>query len=279
MKAKAILAFWSANAVLASAAWAQSINPQGLYFHAFTGTVSGSEWATWGPLGSPGRYEFSDLRSSGAYAASFAFDNSFALDGNIGFGQFSDADHAHIDFNFGGGTFFNSDIVRAPYTDDQFPVFFTGAVGGDAGLSGQWFAQIRDVNPATGASGAVLGTNVDVTVSGTTVRIDVPGGTFYQGVWLSESQAGFRVIDRVTPNPAYRTFPGSATNVNLNMLGDLRLTGADSMTFAVFFETRSSLGFRVQTMKYMELSRVPSPCTSVAAVPLAVVALRRRRGV
>ncbi len=278
MKTGTILAFWSASAVAVSAASAQSINPHGLYFHTFTGSTSGSEWSTWGPLGAPNRHEFADLRSSGAYPATFAPNNSFTLDGGVGAGAFSDADHAHINFNFGGGTVFNSNMVRAPYTDDQFPVFLTSTVTGDAALSGQWFAQIRDVNPATGATSAVLGTNVDVLVSGTTVRIDLPGGTFYQGVWMSESQAGFRVIDRIAPNPAYRTFPGSATNLNLNMVGDLRLTSPDSMTLAVFFETRAGLGNQVQTMKYLELSKVPTPGTTGALlISVGIAATRRRR--
>lgn len=277
MKPATILALWSVHAAVV-AAGAQSINPRGLYFHTFTGSVSGSEWSTWAPLGGAGRHLFADLRNSGAYGATFAANNSFRLDGNVGRGSFSDANHAHIDFNFGGGTVFNSNMVRAPHTDDQFPVVFTGAVAGDATLSGAWFAQIHDVNPATGASGAVLGTTIDVQVTGTTVRLSLPDGTFYQGVWLSDSQAGFRVIDTTPANAAYRTFPGSATNLSLNMVGDLRLTGPTSMNLAVFFETRGGLGSQVQTMKHLELTRVPAPGVGGGLLLIAgLAALHRRR--
>ncbi len=256
---------------------AQSVNPRGLYFHTFTGAATGSEWATWGQTLTPGRYEFSDLRNGGTYRGTFAPSNSFVFDGGVGAGSFSSANDATIHFNFGGGVVFDSVLKRAPYTDDRFPVFYSTPVTGDTGLTGAWFAEIRNVNPRTGATESVIGSAVEVLVSGNTIRLTREGGTFYQGVWFSGEQAGFRVIDRFTPAAAYRTFPGSATSVPLNTVGDLRVTGANSMTFAVFHETLGALGSQVQTMQYMELTRVPAPWSVVAPLVWTAAHMARRR--
>ncbi len=257
-------------------ACAQTVDPRGLFFHSFTGSATGSEWSTWGALGPAGRYEFSDLRNGGTYPATFAMDDSFVLDSGVGAGAFSSRDRAVIDFDFGGGTVFHSELMRAPYTDEEFPVFAAVPVLGNAALDGEWAAQFHNVNPRTGVTESVIGTAVTVDVEGSTIRLTGAGGAFYQGVWRSDGQAGFRVIDRLTPDPRYRTFPGSATSVDLNMLGDLRVNGINSMTLTLFFETRGELGTQVQTMQYVELSRVPGP-GALGVGALGVLGMTRRR--
>jgi len=258
-------------------AGAETIDPRGLFFHAFTGSAAGSEWATWGALGPPDRYEFSDLRSSGAYQATFAEGGSFTLDGGSGAGSFSDQDHGVIDFTLGPGTNFHSVLTRAPYTDAGFPVFFTSAVTGDASLAGSWDATVRLVNPATGAIESSSAASFGVTVTGTTVRFTNAAGAYYQGVWMGGSRAGFRVIDRVPADAKYRTFPGSATSINQNMLGELRVGGANAMTLTLFFETRRPFPQQTQTMQVIELTRAPAPGAPSAVLGAGALALRRRR--
>lgn len=267
----------AAMGVLVAAAGAGEPSPyRGLYFHEFTGTFNGSEWSTWGPIEGDGRLEFSDLTADGSFPATVAGDGTFTLDNGNGTGAFTSDDEAFIDFTLPGFTF-HSTMTRAAYTDADFPVFFTEAVAGDGALTGAWRARVLDVDPRTGKTLDERTETVDVSVSGTTVRVAEADGSFVQGVWMSGTQAGFRFIQPTPRDEKYRSFPGSDLSENLNMVGDLRVLEDGSMTLAVFFQTRTPIGTQVQTMRYYELTRVPAPGTASVMGVVGLVATRRRR--
>lgn len=255
--------------------------PRGLYFHTFTGSFNGTEWSTWGdiPPGDPaaGRFEFSDLTNEGTFPGTIAQDGTFVLDRGQGRGAFTSEDEATIDFTISGGFNFRSELRRAPRTDDRFPVFFTGGVEGDAALGGEWRAVVSDIDVRTGET---LSEDVEtwtVGVNGTTIRLTDAAGDFFQGVWLADGQAGFRVIDRLTPDPRYRSFPGSSTSVNQNLVGEVRVLDENTVTAALFFQTRAPIGRQEQSMRFIELTRVPAPGTVGLLAAGLLPSVRRRR--
>lgn len=229
---------------------------EGLYFHSFTGSVEGTELATWGVT--EGSFVFSDLTAAGAYAASFAPDGSFVFERGVGSGAFVDDSTAAIDFAFGGGLHFHSEIRRAPYTDARFPVYFTTAVAGDPSLAGAWDAEIRDVDPATGDTLGEAHEEVSIEVSGTTVRLTLPGETYYRATWIAADQAALRVITPTPSRAAYRTFPGCATSSPLDVLGDLRVRPDGAIEMTLCFQTHDALGAQQQTMQHLTMTRAPA---------------------
>ncbi len=241
------------------AARADAPNPPGVYFHVFTGTLAGSEWSTWGDLGSQGRYEFSDLPTDGTYPATVNPDGTFVFDGGVGSGAFHPDGTASMDFQFGAFTHFHSEIRRAPFTDETFPVFLDTPVAGDTTLSGPWAGTICAVDPATGATLDESTGEVFITVFGTTVRIDLPDGSYFQAAWAAVDHAGLRVIAPEPSDPRYRTFPGNSTNTNRNVVGEVRVLGPDDMAATICLQTRAPFGQQVQTMQRLELTRTPAP--------------------
>lgn len=250
-----------------------SVAPQGLYFHSFTGSVSGSEWATWAPRPGANAYEFSDLSSGGTYQATVTPEGAITFAAGRGSGTFHDENRATMDFTLGGGLVFHSEIVRAPLTDERFPVLFTGAVAGDDSRTGEWHAVIRSVDRITGETLEERSEPVSVASVDSTVRLTLLDGTFFQGVWVAGDQASFRVIEPSARLTRYRTIPGSETSVDLDMVGEVRITGANSMSAVLAFQTRTPLGAQIQTLTHISLSRVPAPG---AAIPLATLVLASR---
>lgn len=262
-------AFWNA-------AQAGVLHPQGLYYHAFTGSVDGSEWTTVGSLPGNNRYEIADFPAHGVYPGTITDEGQLILDNGRGTGLFRPDNTASIDFTLGQNTNFHSELRRAPHTDERFPVFMTEARSGDSALGGVWQAHTSAIDPVTGDTLIAFDQSVTITIDATTVRVTAADGSYHQGVWLADDQAGFRVI---TPNPSltrYRSFPGSATSATLNMVGELRVQDENHMTVALFFQSRSGLGTQVQSMQFMELTRVPNPAT-LALPALALATARRRR--
>lgn len=268
-----LAAFWSSAAGTPARA---SVTPPGLYFHSFTGSATGSEWSTWGALEGEGRYEFSDLSAAGHYPATVTPEGGITLDHGRGTGMFRKDGSGTIDFTLGPNATFHSEFHRAPRTDERFPVFYTGAVFGQGGLTGAWSARVSTLDPDTGAVLTEGDETVHLLVQSTTVRLTTPGEAYYQGVWLADDQAGFRVVSPRPSDPRYRTFPGSATSETLDMVGDLRVTDADHVTVLLFFQSRAGLGHQVQTVRVYELSRVPAP-GSAALLGAGVLTLARRR--
>lgn len=267
-------------AIIASATATPALadyEPAGLYFHTFQGTFNGSEWSTFGAIPGRGRYEFSDLTTEGTFPLTYRSDDTFTLDNSQGTGSFSDPNTGEIDFTITGGFNFHSELRRAPYTDIRFPTFYTGAFEGDDQYDGEWSATVRDVDPLTGATLSERSETVAVDVDGETIRITLADGSYHQAAWLSGDQAGFRVIGRPIADPDYQNFPGSMTSENLDLVGDLRISDADTIAVSLFFQTRAPLGSQVQTMTYLELSRIPSPAGAALLGIAALAPTRRRR--
>jgi hypothetical protein len=231
----------------------------GLYHHVFSGSVNGTELSTWGPGPMEGTYELSDVSAMGNYVASFEPDGSFVFGGGVGSGAFAEDGSAQMDFAFGGGARFHSEMRRLPYTDARFPVFFGASVAGDASLTGRWIALLSDVDPRTGDTLSEASVEVDVAVAGSTVRLTLPDATYHQASWVATDQAALRVVSPPPTNPAYRTFPGCETSAPLDALGDLRVLADGSLTMTLAFQTRAALGRQVQTMQRMTLRRLERP--------------------
>ncbi|MEM7754487.1 MAG: hypothetical protein AAF297_02510 [Planctomycetota bacterium] len=265
-----------AAALTPVAAQAQTTNPAGLYYHTFTGAIDATEWSTWGALPGENRYEFADIPAVGVYPSTHNPDGSFTFDGGIGQGAFRPDGSASMNFDFGGGVRFQSEIRRAPYTDEHFPVFRESPVPGDRELAGEWTARILDVDPATGDTIEASTGQARVLVASSVVRVILPDGDFYQATWISDDQAAMRVIQAAS-DPDYATFPGSATNVGQNVVGELRVAGPNAMTLTAFRQTIAPLGSQIQTMRYIELTRVPAPGALAPLALASLIAVRRRR--
>ena len=251
--------------------------PSGLYFHQFEGSFDGTEWSTWGQRPSDNRYEFSDLTSAGTFSGTIAENGTIQLDNAQGTGAFTSDDEAFIDFTISGGFNFHSEMRRAPHTDDRFPVFMRDSQQGDTALSGQWEAHISVVDPWSGNVLETSSEQFEVLIEDDTIRLTDESGTFYQGVWFEDDQAGFRVIHPRARIPRYRTFEGSETNLDRDIIADLRLLDDGSMTFALFDQTRVPVGSQEQQMRYIELTRVPSPSAMIVLATGGLVITRRRR--
>lgn len=250
--------------------------PNGLYFHAFTGAATGTEWSTWGPLNNPGRWEFADLTAGGAYSASITDTGAVTLDFGRGTGQMNSDGTGTLDFTLGGGVNFHSDLRRAPYTDDRFPVFASAFVAGDAALSGAWSARVLEVDPATGSTLHEFFDTASLEVAGAAIRITYSTGEFHQGAWVSADQAAFRVIEPNPAHPRYRSFAGSATSLDMDMLADLRVVDADHLTFVLAAQSRTPFPGQHQLLTYAEFTRIPAPASICSLGAAAVVARRRR---
>ena len=254
------------------------LTPQGLYFHTFTGSVTGSEWSTWGPRPGVNRYEFSDLTSSGTYPGTITPTGAITLAAGQGTGTFHDQDSATINFTLSGGLTFHSEITRAPFTDARFPVFFTGAIAGDDTISGTWRAVVQDIDPATGATLEERSEPVDVSSTGSILRVTLADGTFFQGVWVASDQASFRVIEPNARLPRYRTIPGCETSASQDLVGEVRIIDESTMTATLALQTRAPLGSQTQSMTHITLTRVPAPGASIPVL-VALLVPRRRRSI
>lgn len=256
-----------------------AVNPAGLYFHTFTGAATGSEWSTMASLAAPGRFEFADLPAAGVYPGTLDADGKFTLDRRLGTGSFANDGTGSIEFTLGGGVNFHSQLKRAPFTDARFPVFVTSTRTGDESFQGEWKAVVRSIDPKTGEAKIVdSDRHIDIAVVGKTIRLSSASGWYAQGVWIAEDQAAFRVIAPNPTNSRYRTFDGCATSESLDCVGDLRVVGKDSLTLALFYQSRDPFGSQVQTGEYLEISRVPAPGTGLSFAIGGLLVRRRRRG-
>ncbi|MEZ6244200.1 MAG: GC-type dockerin domain-anchored protein [Phycisphaerales bacterium] len=225
---------------------------RGVYFHRFTGSFDGTEWLQVFDLDEPGRVHVGDIRAGGAWGATIAGD-SITLDTGAGTGTILDADSFEIDFTLPSLSF-HSQMTRAPYTDVDFPVRLDSPAPAPAHVSGAWSGAQRDIDPMTGAELVSAPVNVALVASGTSVVAPI-NGMIVTGVWETPVQAGFRVVVPTALDVRYRSFPGSGITIALNMLGELRLTGRNSIEATLLLQTRVSVGSQVQSLIRVELSR------------------------
>jgi len=223
---------------------AQDIQPGGIYHNLFAGGFSGSEWFQVFPLAGEDRYRVADI-FGGGFNATITPDGQITLDGGVGTGSFSSPDDWVIRPRI-SGTLFVFSNVRAPGTTAGFPLELASPSPANPILSGTYRSLTEPLDARTGR---VLGggfETVTVTSSGTTFRITDPGGLFFQGVFESPLEVGFRVVVPTPASARYRTFPGSSINFTQNMLGRVEVVDANSWNAIILLQSRTPLGSQVQ---------------------------------
>ncbi len=257
------------------------IDPRGVYFHSYTGPSSATEWVHIWETGGDRRYEFSDIRGLVPYqgtidtAGVITWDTTATLGGG---GQFLNQNRASQTLRYQGSDY-QSELWRAPGTDADFITRLESRENGDVSLAGDWRIVIDTLDPMTGDEINSRTEDLGVSVAGDLIRLTAGDGTYYQGVFETSDHAGFRVV---VPNPAqsrFRSFDGSETNSGLNVMGDLRRTGADSFEAVFVLQTRNAPGpLQDQYVERYTAVRVPAP-TGVACVGVGVALAARRRRV
>ena len=240
--------------LLTSAAWSQDIDPRGIYHNAFSGGFSGTEWFQVFPVAGSDRYRVADI-FGGGFNATITPTGAIVLDAGAGTGSFTTPDAWTIRPTVTGVSFlFNN--LRVANTDADFPLELVSASPANGILSGTYRSLTERLNPRTGAllSGGVE--NVTVLASGQTFRITDPGGLFFQGVFESPLEVGFRVVSPVPTDPRFRTFAGSSTNMTQNVLGRVRVESANSWSAIILLQTRAALGSQVQSLFRFTATRV-----------------------
>ncbi len=270
----------SAALALAAASSPASIDPRGVFLHNYSGPFSGWEWIQ--IVDQPGdrRYEFSDLRGAVPYRGSIADDGTTIWDttGTTGgSGVFANEHRATFDLVFGASTF-TSDIWRAPFTDADFITSIESREAGDTALAGSWDVTVQTVDPRTGGVTTANTDTLGVEVSDDLMRLTVgSSGVSYQGVFESPGRVGFRVQRRGNVPDAFKTYDGSAYSVNANLLGDLRVTGADSFEAVLLTENRGNGGNLNPEQIRLLATRVPAPGGPALVAAGVLLAARRRR--
>ncbi len=231
----------------------ETIEPTGIYFNAFTGPFSGTEWFQVVPIAGTNRYRMADI-FSGGFNCTITPEGEITLDGGVGDGSFSDADNFVVT-PFLGGTF-TFDNNRAPFTTSAFPLEMQSPVAGNELLEGTYRSLTQQINPVTGA---VIGggfETVTILVNGGTFRITDPQGLFFQGVFETPVQSVFRVVVPTPSDPRFRTIPGSSINFTQNMLGEARIETVNRWTATVLLQSRTPLGQQTQLLFRFTADRV-----------------------
>ncbi len=244
----------AASFALAASALAQDIDPRGIYHNAFSGSFGGTEWFQVIPIPGTDRYQVADI-FAGGFNATIDSSGSIVLDGGIGTGSFSSPDDWIIRPRIGGSTFL-FDNVRAPATGTDFPLELDSAAPANGILSGTYRSLTESLNPRTGVRVGGGFENVTVTATGQTFRITDPGGLFFQGVFESPLEVGFRFLSPNPANPRYRSFPGSAINFAQNMLGRVTIEDVNSWSAIVLLQSRTPLGSQTQSAFRFTATRV-----------------------
>ncbi len=233
-----------------------AINPLGIYYNQFTGGFSGTEWFQTIPTATPNVYLLTDI-FGGGFSAIITAGGQITLSGGAGGGSYSDADNYVIMPNL-GGTVFTFDNNRAPMTTTEFPLQLPqgGAIAGDPALGGVYTSLGQSINPMTGAVVGQFTENLNVTITGNSIRFTDPGGLYFQGVFIEPGSAAFRVVVPAPSNALFQGFAGSATNTNLNILGELHYTGGNAFVATILTQTRTALGSQTQMMFRFDAQRL-----------------------
>jgi len=231
-----------------------ALDPRGLFFHAWSGSSAGTEWA------------LVHRAADGAFRLTDVFGNGFRFrvtpdgvltvhdegQGGSGGGRFLDADEARFDWR-NWGMAFSSRIWRAPHSDVDFPILSAPPVDADARLAGEWDARLERVSPTTGATLGVEHGRVRVSVDGPRLRFDWPDGGFDQGLCFAADAAQFRVLASASSGP-YATPAGCATSRAEDVLGRAALRDG-VLVVDLYLQTRAKVGAQIQSQFRAELRR------------------------
>lgn len=242
------------GAGLWSCAAGQTIDPRGIYFNAFTGPFSGTEWFQTIPIAGTDRYRVADI-FGGGFNATITPAGVVTLDGGVGGGSFLSADAYTIRPNLSGSVFTFAN-VRVPGTTPDFPLELSSPVVGNGLLGGVYRTLTTSIDPRSGASlGGGFEDNT-IAVSGATFRITDPGGLFFQGVFESPTLAAFRVVAPTPSDARFRSFSGSSINFTQNMLGSVRVTSVNTFEAVFLLQSRTPLGSQTQAVFTMSSTRI-----------------------
>jgi hypothetical protein len=230
--------------------------PSGIYFHAWTGSSAGTEWALVHPVDGDG-HRLTDVLGNG-----FRF--CVAPDGELsvhdegqggsgsGSGSFLGPDEARFDWR-SWGMHFSSRMWRAAGTDAAFPVLLGPPIPGDPELEGPWKATVEEISPTTGRALRSRSATARLTVDGCVLRIDWPDGSFDQGLFVAADRLAFRVLTKAPPG-RYATPTGCSTSRDRDLIGQGRIED-DSITIDLFLQTRAPVGGQIQSQLRCTLGR------------------------
>jgi len=223
------------------------VDPRGVFHNQFSGSFSGTEWFQVMPVaGQSGRYLLADIFGGGFAGTIDTQTGQVVLDGGIGGGSYSSSNAFVITPNL-GGTVFTFNNMRAPQTTPDFPLQLVSAVPSPNQIvAGEYTSTTTQLNPRTGAVISGGQEQVTITVSGSSFRITDPQGLYFQGVFETPTQVGFRVVVPTPSDARFRTFPGSAINFSQNMLGYAAFAGRNQFEAIILLQSRTSLGSQTQ---------------------------------
>jgi len=232
------------------------LDPSGIWFHSWTGSTAGTEWALVHEVGD-GRYRLSDVLGNGI---SFDLDPDGALrmvdEGQEGSGRGTQTSENRASFDWRNwGMAFSSTMQRAPHTDASFPIFLESLVSGDAGLTGSWNAIEQQLSPTTGAVLSEQSLTVEVRVSDATIRFTRPDGGFDQGVFEAPDEVLLRVREPAPSRPEYGSLPGSETSRDMDVLGRATLEDGARIELMLFLQTRAKVSDQIQYQLRYVLTR------------------------
>lgn len=259
---------------------AGDIDPRGVFFHSYTGPFSAVEWIHMRQLPGERRYQFSDIRGIAPYNGQILGDGQITWDttaNTSGTGRFTSQDDATMTLRFGSATF-HSTLRRAPGTDASFLTQIDSPTAGNTTINGSWDLTITELDAANGDVLGVSTMRAVAQVTGDLLRLTYDDGTFFQGVFEEPDHAGFRVVLPSGQTPAFDSFPGSATSLAMNLLGDFRLLDEDTISAVFLTQTRRPPGSQDQFAYAIRGTRsVPAPSVAGLGVVILLTLSRCRR--
>ena len=246
--------FAIALSILVADASAQEIDPRGIYFNRFEGQFDGTEWfqlvTTNGTT-----YTLRDIYGGG-WSGQINEDGDIIING-FPPGMFTGPDNFVIFPSFAGGQF-TFTCNRVPTTTPDFPLRLLSAHSNGTPLDGQWNNTLQFINPETGVKNPPANEVITITTGANTIRITDPQGLFFQGVFEHGLLAGFRVVANPSFPPAggiFATFPGSATNIGQDLLGELNMININEFRASFLLQTRTQLGNQNQSLVEFRATR------------------------
>jgi hypothetical protein len=267
-------------ALASTSAHAGDIDPRGVFFHSYTGPFSAVEWVHFRQLPGENRYQFSDIRGIAPYNGQILSNGQITWDDTVntsGTGQFTSQNDATMTLRYGNGTY-HSNLRRAPGTDANFLTQIESRTDGNAAINGSWDLTITELDAANGDVIGVSTLTAEAQVTGDLLRLTYDDGTFFQGVFEDPDHAGFRVVLPSGVTPAFDSFPGSATSLAMNLLGDFRLLDEDTISAVFLTQTRRPPGSQDQFVYAISGTRsVPAPGAACLGAVYLLTGSRRRR--
>lgn len=226
----------------------KAFDPSGIYFHAWTGSSAGTEWALIHKTDG-NNYRLTDWVGNG-FTFELQPDASFKVldDGNKGKGQgvFSKDGNASFDWQ-NWGMSFQSRIWRAHIITSEHIQLPPVKVNEGKQLTGKWEGMRYQVSPTTGK---VLGKGKKcaalVSIDNGKMRFDWNDGSFDQGIVSGRQCATFIVFANAPSTSNYATPRECETSRDVDLFGSATWNDENNIEFNVLTQTRSKVGDQKQ---------------------------------